>query len=252
MTFGIETCHARGMSKRQATASSRWFPFNSNEIQIVLAVYAFLAGLLVYGGFPPGLLLWGSPAFLVLAYLAGLLVHAQRAAHDLRFVPDGGLAGAGYHEHFRLADSSLLLMHVDDDWPSRELRGLYQDLLERGVQIRRTIFLRPDRDPDAYRWIAEFGTHANLQQRVIAPPASDTMPFSFAIVDESVVLMAVPGFRVVDTKPFTERLIFRHLLAVRRPQIARAFLEMYEKLWEQAHPVLPHDLPALAAAQRSA
>lgn len=248
LTSVADSWHSTRVESPELPSKTRWFPFTATEIEIALAVCGFVAGVLAYAGARPLDLAWGSVGSLVLVYMAGLVTHAASARSELRFIGDGGLRGLGYQEPFRRATDSLLVMHVDDDVPSEELQGLYRGLLSRDIQIRRTIFLRPGQDPDVYRWVAEFGSHENLQQRVIAPPAAATMPFSFAVVDECVVLVAVPGFQIADTSPFTTRLVFRHLLAIRRREVTRAFLEMYERIWEQAQPIAPGDLPRIAAA----
>ena len=230
------------------TERPRWFPFSSNEVQTVLGIEALAVGVLAFLGIESLLLAWASLGLCLLAYIVGLLVYAQAASFDLQFIQDGGLEGRGYRHPFQEARKSLLLMHVDDDVPSLELQGLYRGLLDRDVQIRRTIFLRPGMRKEAYHWVADFGLHPHLQQRVVMPPAAAVMPLSFAIVDESVVLVAVPGFHVTETKPYSEEMIFRHLLAIRRTEVTRAFLEIYEKLWRQARPVSADDLSAILTA----
>ena len=208
----------------------------------MLGAGAFVASIVSFAGVAGEWIALGSAGFLALAYACGLLAHANAKAASLVFHHNGGIAGTGYLKLFRGASQSLLLMHVDDDCPGEELRGLYRSLLDRGVQLRRTILRRANHDAEGLRWLAEFGPHENLRQRIIASKAASVMPLSFAIVDESIVLVAVPGFHVTETTPYTERMIFRHLLVLRDLEVTRAFLEMYEKLWRQAELIEDEDL----------
>lgn len=240
LTSTCDLWHSTSMSLRPPTLARRLFPFHVVHVELALASCAFALGSLAYSGVEASVLAWGGPALLLLVYLIGLVVHrvGDPRGH-LQFVLDGALRGLGYERFFRLARKSLLLMHVDEDEPSEELQLLYGRLLDRGVQVRRLVFFRRPGRADAYAWIARFGAHPNLRHRVIDGPGSRVMPLSLALVDESIVLVAVPGFHVVDTEPFAERLVFRHLLALRHPDVVRAFLEMYEKLWESAEPAEP-------------
>lgn len=221
-------------------------PFGASELALVLGVGSLGAALANYAGAGGETVAAGCVLFLVLSYFAALLAKAAGRPRELTFVPDGGVGGCGYVDAFRAARQSLLLMHLDDDAPVRELLTLYASLLDRGVQVRRMILVRPDHDAGGLRWIAEFGAHVNLQQRITASPAA-TLPLSFAIVDEGLVLIAVPGFHVTDSEPYTERMVLRHLLVLRRTEVTRAFLEIYEKLWLRAKPIEPaclkHMLP---------
>lgn len=243
--------HWPEMNERQGSHQPGWFPFSATEVQVFLGVAAFITGLGAYAGMDPKLLAWGSIGSVVMSYLAGLLAHGQSVAADLQFIRDGGVRGDGYREPFRKATTSLLVMHVDDDTPGRELRALYEDLLDRGVQIRRLLFLHPEQEPEVYDWVTEACLHQNLQQRALVCVHANTMPFSFAIVDETIVLIAVPGFDVTDTEPYAERMIFRHLLVIKRSEITRAFLEIYDRLWRQARLVSADDLRLLVSALRS-
>lgn len=220
-----------------------WLPLNASEVGLALGVGSLGAALAHYAGIAGDTVAVGCAVYLALTYFAALLAQAGSRPRDLTFLANGGVAGSGYLDVFRSADQSLLLMHVDDDVPNPELQGLYASLLQRGVQIRRIILLRPDHDAEGYRWIAEFGSHDGLRQRAIASTAASVMPFSFAVVDERVVLVAVPGFHVTDTEPYAERLIFRHLLVLNRGEVTRAFLEMYEALWLKAEPIVAENLP---------
>ena len=214
-----------------------WFPFRSDELQVGLGLFGFLVTGLALAGIDPKTLAWASLLFIVLFYLAGLLVQARRAARALRFVHDGGIAGSGYLEPFRQARRCLFLMHVDDDPPSEELQALYRTLLERGVEIRRTIFLRPDAAPAAYEWIARFGNHPNLQQRVVLPDQAAAMRLSFVVVDDAVVLLSVPGTQAIDAQPYTARFVLRHLLRIEDATVASVFMRVHEDLWQSAEPL---------------
>ena len=151
---------------------------------------------------------------MVVAYLAGLLVYARRHARRFVFIRDGGVRGEGYKDPFRRAKRSLLLMHVDDDTPSAELQELYRTLLDRGVRMRRTVVVRREGNPEGYAWIAAFGNHPNLQQRVLPPEVASVMPLSFVIVDESLVILSVPGYAAIDTHSYSPGLLLRHLVVL--------------------------------------
>lgn len=214
-----------------------WFPFTDGELQMAVAVYGVLITVLGLAGVEQRVLLWSTGAFAVLAYFAGLLVHAQRPANQLIFLSDGAVAGAGYADSFRRVSRCLYLMHIDDDQPSDELLGLYRTLLERGVQIRRTVFLRHDAAPSSYDWIVRFGNHQNLQHRVVLPEQASVMRHGFVVVDDKLVLLSVPGHEAIDGHPYTERLVLRHLLLIEDQQVASAFLRVHEKIWQHATPV---------------
>ena len=214
-----------------------WFPFTDGELQMAFAVYGILIAVLGFGGVEQRGLLWSTGAGAVLAYFAGLLVHAQRPANQLIFLSDGAVAGAGYADSFRRVKRCLYLMHVDDDQPSDELLGLYRTLLDRGVQIRRTVFLRRDAAPSSYDWIVRFGNHRNLQHRVVLPEQASVMRHGFVVVDDKLVLLSVPGHEAIDGHPYTERLVLRHLLLIEDQQVASAFLRVHEKIWQHASPV---------------
>lgn len=216
---------------------SPWFPFSSEELQVVLGLYGFAATTLAFVGLPAALLAGGSLLYAAAAYLAGLLVHAGRANRCLTLLPGGGLAGAGYVRHFQGARRSLFLMHLDDDPPGPELLQLYRRLLDSGVQVRRTIFLRPEASPAGFLWIAEFGNHANLQQRLVIPAQRSMLPFSFAVIDERKVVLSVPGWSPTDNRPYADHMVLRHLLVVDDPAVAAAFLRMHEDAWGAGYPL---------------
>jgi hypothetical protein len=226
-----------------------WFPFTSNEIQIGLGVLGFAVTTFAFAGVPPLALAKATLAAVVVAYVSGLLVYARRAAPTTALIRDGAIAGAGYIDSFRHATRSLFLIHVDDDPPGEDLRRLYRSLLDRGVQIRRVILLRRDAHPEAYAWIHRFGTHRNLQQRVILPSQSAAVRFSFVVVDEDEVLLALPGAHAVDARPYASALVLRHLLRIRDPEVAELFLHLHEDLWARATPLSPKSITRAGRAR---
>lgn len=224
---------------------SPWFPFNADELQVVLGLYGFAATTLAFVGIPADLLAWGSVLYALIAYFAGLLVSAHRASCALRFLPGGGEGGAGYVELFRSARRALFLMHIDDDPPGPELLLLYRRLLDAGVQVRRTVFLRPEAKPSALAWISEFGNHPNLQHRLVLPADGSALPFSFAVVDNRIVILSMPGFEPADNRPYATHLVLRHLLVIDDAAVAAAFLTMHEDTWQAAYPL--RDVAELAS-----
>ena len=221
-----------------------WFPFTATELQVALGVFGFVAAALAYGGVQEVYLAAAAGGYVVVAYLAGLLVYARRHARRFVFIRDGGVRGEGYKDLFRKAKRSLLLMHVDDDTPSAELQELYRALLERGVRMRRTVVVRREGNPEGYAWIAAFGNHPNLQQRVLPPEAASVMPLSFVIVDESLVILSVPGYAAIDTHTYSPGLLLRHLVVLDDAEAAAVFLRMHEEVWRRAAPL--EDAAALA------
>ncbi len=212
-----------------------WFPFSVGEIEFALAVGGFLVTSLSLVGVPAQTLAVGTGLFLLVTYLAGLLVYDRRSLRVFDFLEDGGVRGSGYVPYFRAARHSLFLTHTDDDAPSEELLGLYRTLLARSVQLRRVTFLRPG--SESARWLVEFGEHPNLEQRVVPPERADLLPFSFAVVDESVVVVSVPGYSAIDASEYATRFVLRHLLVIHDVAVARVFLEMHRQLWERALPL---------------
>lgn len=237
------------MSSCPKTERNPWLPFQEAEIEILLAVFGFVATLAAYAGVDERRLALGAVLYLTVAYFAGLLVQAHRARTSFALLIDGGLHGAGYVESFRQARRSLLLTHVDDDAPNEELQGLYRTLLERGVQMRRVVFLRSGALSEGVRWLRSFGDHANLLQRVMPEASSTSMCLSFVVVDAQEVIVAVPGFEPVDAEAYRDRLVFRHLLVIRDAAVAKAFVQMHIALWERAQP-LP-EAKALVATNRA-
>lgn len=209
-----------------------WFPFTVWEVELVLAVFAFAATCLTFLGLDGRTLAYASLGYVVLAYLAGLLAHARRS--PFVFVRDGAVKGEGYARYFRQARKSLLLLHIDDDAPSEELLGLYRTLLARGVEVRRIVFVRPGHAPDAYSWLADFGSHERLRQRVVLPERADLMRVSFVVVDERWSILSVPGSSAVDTERYAARFVLRHLLVVDNSDVAEAFTEAHTQLWRRA------------------
>ena len=210
----------------------RWFPFSIPEVEVTLAVYALSTSTLAFLGVEKRPLAWFTLGYLALAYMAGLMVHARRPGFTL--LRDGALRGAGYARFFRGATRSLLLLHTDDDSPSDELLGLYRTLLDRGIELRRVIFIRPDHAPGAYDWVHRFGRHERLQQRVILPDRADVMRLSFVVVDERWSILSVPGDASVDGEGYAGRYVLRHLLAIEDAEIAEAFTEVHRQLWRRA------------------
>lgn len=225
-------------SPPQAPSRSRardWFPFSVGEIEFALAVGGFLVTSLALVGVPAETLAIGTGLCLLVAYLAGLLVYDRRGLRVFHFVEDGGVRGSGYVPYFRAARHSLFLTHTDDDAPSEELLGLYRRLLARDVQLRRVTFLRPR--TESVRWLAEFGEHPNLEQRVVPPERADLLPLSFAVVDESVVVVSVPGYSALDASQYATRFVLRHLLVIHDVAVAQVFLEIHRQLWDRALPL---------------
>ena len=217
--------------------SRDWAPFTNNEVQMALAVYSVGVTLALLADVEPNLILASSAAAAIVFYLAGLAIQAKRAARKLTFIPDGALTGTGYIPAFRKTKRSLFLMHVDDDPPCEELLATYRRLLREGVQIRRSIFVREDSDPAAYTWIEGFGEHEGLIQKVVRDREASATRQSFAIVDESTVLIAVPGTQAIDDAAYTPGLRLRHLLVMRDAEVARAFIRLHEQLWEFGAPL---------------
>jgi hypothetical protein len=209
-----------------------WFPFTVTEVEVFLGLFAFLTTCLAFLGLENRSLAWVSLGYVAFAYLAGLVVHTRQTA--FAFIRDGAVRGAGYAPFFRRATRSLLLLHTDDDAPSEELLGLYRTLLERGVELRRVIFVQPDHAPGAYEWVRKFGRHERLQQRVVLPDRAEVMRVSFVVVDERWSILSVPGNAAVDGESYAGRFILRHLLAIEDSEIAEAFTEVHRQLWRRA------------------
>ncbi len=212
----------------------RWFPFTAVEVEVALAVLGFLATALSLSRFDIKVVALASFGSLIVVYLMGLLVYACKSPNQFQFIREGGVRGNGYRRVFRSAQKCVFLMHVDDDPPSEELLGIYRELLERGVQVRRIVFLRPDAKPQSYEWIVEFGDHKNLQQCVVLPDSAEVMRFSFALIDEKQLLIAVPGYKAVETAPYTTELVLRHLLSITDEEVASVFLKIHHQMWERS------------------
>jgi len=212
-----------------------WFPFSATELQVALGVLALLESSLGFLGVAPYMLAWSTLGYLVLVYIAGLLVYSRRGA--LAFCLNGALRGKGYLPYFRRAQRSLLLLHVDDDPPGEELLGLYRGLLDRGVELRRILCVRPEQAPYAFEWVAQFGEHHGLQQRLVPPGQADLVRMSFVVVDERWVLIAVPGGDAIHSEDYSKNLIMRHLLAVDDARVAAGFTNIHEQLWRRAAPL---------------
>jgi len=211
-----------------------WFPFRVGEVERALGLCGFVVASLALVDVPAHALAVFTAAFLVVAYLAGLLVYARRGVRAFDFIKDGGLRGEGYVTYFREARKSLFLTHTDDDAPSEELLGLYRTLLGRGVQMRRVVFLRHQ---DTANWLVRFGEHRHLEQRVVPPERADLLPLSFVVVDEITVVVSVPGYDAIDAGGYASEFVLRHLLVIKDRAVARVFLEMHRHLWERANPL---------------
>jgi hypothetical protein len=218
-----------GGCRKESTRSQRWFPFRAAECEIALTVIGLVVGALAAFGVGGERFALSTIGLLVMAYVIGLLVHGASQKHSYRFIEDGGLGGVGYVPFFRAARQSLFVTHADDDVPASELLGLYDRLLSSGVSIRRLIFQRPGDQIEAL--LGCFGAHPNLGQRIVPNPIASSMPLSFAVVDERVVIISLPGTSGLDSDSYAPKFILRHLLVLTDEQVARVFLKMHERLW---------------------
>ena len=209
-----------------------WFPFTAREVEIALAAFAFCESILFLIDVERDAMAWFAGCYVVFFYVVGLIVDARR--NTFEFIAMGAVGGRGYLPYIRRANKSLLLLHTDDDPPCEELLGLYRSLLDRGVEIRRVLFLRPERERGAYAWVESFGTHAGLEQRVVAPERAALMRHSFVVVDERTVLLSVPGGEAIDGEEYSKRLVLKHLLAFDDQDAAQAFSQIYGQLWSRA------------------
>ena len=222
----------------------RTLPVSVGELELMLAVVgagATAASLLGVSG--PTVVTVASITLVLALALAVLLAHRRSQVATVHL--NGAWRGRGYASAFRRARRSLLLIHLDDDAPDSELRLLYRRLLDRGVQVRRLVIVRPDHRPEGIRWIHKFGPHAGLRQRFVKSVPGSALSLSFAIVDESTVLMAVPGFLATESELSSEGVVLRHLIELRHPSVTRAFLEVYESAWKRA---VPLELPQVRQA----
>lgn len=213
-----------------------WFPFTTAEVEIALGLTGLGATAASLLDVPGPWVVLGTAGTLCALFLAGCLTHAigNRVA---RVHLDDALHGRGYVRVFQQARRSLLLIHIDDDAPDEHLLGLYRSLLSRGVEIRRLVFVRPDHRPQGVRWIGAFGSHPRLRQRLVESDLGSPLMMSFAVVDDRLVLLAVPGFHPEETEPYSDTAVLRHLIELRHPSVLRAFLEVYESAWRRASPL---------------
>lgn len=214
--------------------SRAWFPFSLPELELGLAVFGCLITALTLAGISRPAIVLAAIGFLVVAYLAGLLVYSRRQVREFEFLIGVGNGGRGYIDLVKKARRSLLLMHADEDTPVDELLCIYRGLLDNGVEQRRLIFLREHAKSGAYNWIERNGTHANLQQRVVLPEQAEVMRLSFVIIDEEVVVISVPGSGALDGPAYSRDLVFRDLLVLRDVSVASAFVEIHRQLWSNA------------------
>lgn len=212
-----------------------WFPFAAVEVEIALGIAGLGATAASLLGAPGPTVVMGTAGFLFALTVITLMARAatNRVA---KVALDAALHGRGYTRVFRQAKRSLLLIHLDDDAPDDELLGLYRTLLDRGIAIRRLVFLRPDHRPEGIRWITEFGPHPLLRQRFVEVGAGTPLSLSFALVDEDLVLLAVPGFHPTETELYSDNIVLRHLIELQHPAVTRAFHEVYEAAWNRATP----------------
>lgn len=228
---------ARNCEDSWDSASDLWFPFTRGEFEIALALAGLLLAVLTLCGAGADIAVLSLVEFTGASYIAGLCVYARRARHPYRFVENGGLGGFGYLDAVRRARRSLLLQHIDDDAPSAELLGVYRDLLDTGILLRRLVFLRPDARPEGLLWIRDFGNHPNLEQRLVLPEHAELVRWSFAVVDEHEVVVSMPGIAAVDADSYAEGVLFRHVMVLRDAAVARAFVRMHEHVWVRATPL---------------
>lgn len=233
--------------------SRAWFPFQAVELEIVLGILGALVTGLSLANVDREAILAVGALFVVVSYLAGLLVRAQEAGRTFQFLEGGGVRGEGYLETFRRAKRSLLLQHVDDDAPSEELLGLYRSLLDRGVLLRRTVFLRDSAKPESLAWIVKAEPHVNLEHRVVLPEQAELTRWSFAVVDEREVIISIPGSSALDGDAYSGTVLLRDVLILREPVVAEAFVRIHEHTWRRARPVTdPREFADVAALRRTA
>ena len=211
-----------------------WFPFTSDEVQVAFGAYGFGTTCLALSGVTPALLAVCTTAFVVVAYLSGLLVYRRRWVRGFEFIDGGAVGGRGYLAEVEGAEKSLLLMHVDDDPPDEELLATYGRLLRQGVQLRRIIFIRSEQPRSALDWVVQFGDREGLQQRVILPEQAETMRITLVIVDSKRVAVSIPGDDVADGENYSSGLALRHLLVIRDQTVAEGFEQMHAQLWGRA------------------
>lgn len=199
---------------------------------MAFAVFGCAVSLLALLEVGNRVLLFFAVGYAVVGYLAGLLVHCRETRS--RFIRDGAIRGRGYAPYFRRARRSLLLTHCDEDAPSEELLGIYSELLERGVELRRVVFLRGDHRQRSYEWLHRFGEREGLENRFVQPDRSEVARLSFVVVDERYVILSIPGGEAVDGEHYSRRFVLRHLLVVEDKDVAVAFTEVHRQLWLRA------------------
>lgn len=215
---------------------AHWYPFTVAQTELALAVAGLGASAAALLGVPGRWVVAGTAICLAALFLSGAASRFLRTRVACVHL-DAALHGRGYIRVFQQAEHSLLLMHIDDDVPNDDLLGVYRALLARGVDIHRLVFVRGDHRPEGIDWIAKFGTHPHLRQRLVSLRQGAPFMMSFAVVDDAAVLVAVPGFRPAETEPYTDGVVLRHLLELRDASVTRAFLEVYESAWRRAVPL---------------
>lgn len=202
-------------------------------VELGLAIIGVVTTLLLLAGFSERRVLLAS----LVALAFGSIYVAWRVGRGRMppmFLDGGATRGVGYAADFSGATESLLLMHVDDDAPGADLHQIYRAKLDQGVQVRRLVLLRGDHHEEGYQWLGGIPEHQLLQQRVVQTGSGIVMPLSFVVVDEAVVLLAVPGFRPGESGALADRMILRHLVRLEGPEVVRAFVEAYEAMWRTA------------------
>ena len=103
-----------------------WWPFTSDELQVALGIYGFVATTLAFTGLEPKVLAWSSVAFVAAFSLAGLLVHA----HEVGRVVHGDPLGVVPHLREGLIDQRAITyqQRVNVRRVERELRRAADDL----------------------------------------------------------------------------------------------------------------------------
>lgn len=225
--------------------SKPWFPFSVVEAEIALAIGGIGTTILNLLGVEGAVVVGALAAYLLAAYFAGLLVQAIQVRPRLVFVPYGGLEGRGYVSQFSLAERRLLLIHADDDPPCSELTALYRHLLDDGVQIRRIIILRVDAKASSYQWIASFGAHSGLRQRVLLAKDSRLFRTSFAVIDEHRTVLAVPSASPSEGTAYDGGYFLHHILVLCDREVTASFSRVHQELWSVgAELESPSDLAA--------
>ena len=209
-----------------------WWPLTNAELQALFGVLGFGASIALWLGAAPVPTAFVCLGALLVAYICGHLVRLRESTVKVEFVHGGAIGGLGYLPFFSRAKHSLLLMHVDDDIPTDEVQAAYGRLLESGVQLRRILVRAPGQEAAVESWVRA-QSHRNLRQVSLGDDSATGACTSFALVDDSVLLLAMPGHGAAETGPMAETFLLRHLLVVKDPVVSAAFREAYEELWRR-------------------